>query len=384
MLLAVFLLAAPAAASAKGSGHVIPAAGNGQTNCFDDIPSEGSARLEGCGLPGIHNTGPNGEGIAHCSSLTASGSITVPASEPGRHIENKNITGELVIEASKVVVNNVCVNSNTGYSSGKKAVFIVPPGGVGEAPSEIEINNSAIGGEDETTHSVEEAISDSYGGKTTTVELTADHDYLHDCAECFHIGNKGQFTLSNSVSLADGGRPGTTGAHYESVYAGFNGVQFTLKHDSLFNRAAGGGFTDLSGEAQTAVVFHDNGGVPCNAHWTITESILAGGQSILFPCGNRGAGTEAGSFGTFTKNIIARCIGKPEVTLNVEQKRTGCTGGRDTKGYFPSGGALGLSFNELGGIMFIAEEWTQIETKTWTQNIWNDDGSEVKATAFGK
>jgi hypothetical protein len=291
------------------------------TGCF--------ANPESCGYPGTANTGAN------CSSLTPSGSVT--ASTPGQKVENLNITGTLTVAAAKVTINNVCVTTNGGAQLGSKAVFL------SKGATETTITNSTIRGENETNHSVEEALSNNYGN----AGASASKVQLYNCGECLHQ----TWTLTKSYVDVNGMK-GTTD-HYEDWY--YSDATVLASEDTLLNP-----------QEQTAVLFgdtHVGGGGPCDNHVTVTGSLVAGGGALFYPCGN--ASSVGSSTMTIKNNRFARCTGTHQ--YEPESGGTLCAGGADTHGYFPFGG------------FFMTAAYIYSGTgQVWEGNVW-DDNNEVAA-----
>src|SRR5580698_8777412 len=88
------------------------------SNCF--------ASPGACGFPdpAYGNVGPS----SPCSSLSASGSITV--SQAGAMVQNLNVTGSITVNAANVTVQNVCVtyDGDGNYNNGPAVAFNAPGG----------------------------------------------------------------------------------------------------------------------------------------------------------------------------------------------------------------------------------------------------------------
>ncbi len=116
----------------------------------------------------------------------------------------------------------------------------------------------------------------------------------------------------------------------------------------------------LNEEDQTAAIFgNTNGGSggACANHLTITNNLMAGGDYVLYPCGN------ASSVGTSTSDIennaFARCGGG--VNIAPPGDPGVCASGADSHGYFPFGGSFGLTAYYFPGA-----------DQTWCGNHWDD------------
>lgn len=301
--------------------------------------------------------GPNNgtTGVA-CSSLpTVSGNDD--ATTNGQTIANVDVLGQIHVDASNVTINNVCVQYGGGNASGTQAIQI-------QGGSNILIENSDIGGVNDTTNSVDQAVADN-GGSGVTLQ----HDYLHNCIECLHDH---PFTVINSYVLSNGGQS-TSGLHTEDLYYNndYANLNIDLEHDTLFNPYY-----------QTAVVFADStsGNNTCFENLTVKGSLISGGSGMLNWCGKT---TSPGS-ATFDVqgNDFARCTTTPYVETSGGNwtcsgnsplaweygSLAGTKTGSDTSGYYEFGGsyaANGMKFCSAG---------------TWSANTWDDNGAPVACT----
>ncbi len=318
-------------ATSGATGVVTPEQGQKggtPTNCF--------ATPEACGYPGPHNTGPDGEGAAKCASLTASGSIVAGTS--GQKIEGLNVTGNITVAASNVTINNVCVTDNGGAKEGSQAIRLE------SAANKTTISNSTIRGENESTKSVDEALSNNYGG---TGEL-AMNDYIYNCGECIHYA----WTVNKTYVLVNGMKD--TDDHYEDWY--FNNNTISADDDTMLNSYK-----------QTAVLFgntNNGSGGGCENHITVTNSLLAGGGAMLYPCGN--ASSVGSSTMTIKNNRFARmkCAKKEHQIPAGEYGEGGweCENDEGTGGFWPRGG-----FFELDAYLFTGAN------QTWEGNFWDNN-----------
>jgi hypothetical protein len=322
----------PAADTGTGTEAGSGDAGLRTSNCF--------ASPGACGFPDptYGSVGPS----SACSSLTASGSITV--STAGTTVQNLNVTGTITVTAANVTIKNVCVSANgAGNINNGPAVRFSASGGV--------IENSTVHGANATDQSVQIAIA-GMG--------TASHDYLYNCGECVHDG---PWTVSDSYIEANGsafenGYVGDAGQgpadHHEDVYLASS--TFVGNHNTIFNP-----------HDETATVFGDTynspGGV-CENQITITNSLLAGGGYNIYTC------ASGSSVGTSTMNIsnnrFARCGTTP--VFNSASGGRSCQGGADTQGYWPFGGYYGVTAS-----MYCPPTANQ----TWSNNVWDDDGHPI-------
>lgn len=280
-----------------------------EKNCFS---SPGK-----CGYPdpAYHNVG-----VENCSSLKPSGSVS--ANTSGQKVEGLNISGQLAVNASNVTINNDCITTNGGAEGGSKAVII------GSGANNTNITNSTIRGENETNHSVEEAISNNNNASNET----ATKDYIYNCGECIHQA----WTVNESYVIVNGMK--NTSDHYEDWY--FTDTAVKANDDTMFNP-----------EGQTAIFFGDThlgGGGAADNHLTVTNSLLAGGGYMFYPYGNA---SSAGSGSKIIKdNRLARCLSK-------------CP---DSNGYYPNGGYYGVDAYDFTG-----------NSQVWEGNYWDNNLQEV-------
>jgi chitodextrinase len=296
-----------------------------------------------CGYP---DPASKNVGVANCSALTASGSVT--AQTAGQTIQNLNITGTITISANNVTVNNVCVTDNASGKIGSSAIF------VNSGVTGTVINNSTVSGANTSNQSVEAVISNGNSGPSGT----ASKDNLLNCGECIH----GNWTVNDSYVTANG--MVGTGDHLEDWY--FNDGTVSANHDTMLNS-----------QGPTAILFGDTrsgGGGAADNHITFTNSLVAGGGFMFYPYGN------ASSVGTGTINIsnnrFARCL------LNGAAAVTDSAGGRvcpgvaigtnDGHGYYPYGGYFG-----------VADFYSSGSCQTWSGNFWDDNQATVNISDGG-
>ncbi len=341
-------------ANASATGVIAAAGGGGSTyNCF--------ASPKACGYPDTTAVYPNsayvgpenGTTSVACSSLTpATGTVTLSTNQT---YSGYDLTGNIVIDGTGVTLNDDCVSYNGNNSDGSYAVADATYTG-------LTVENSDIGGTNTGTGAVDAAVQG---------EATITHSYLFDCGECMGAGD----SPSNSYIIANGF---PAGVHSEDVYLG-GGDTFAANHDTL-----------LDPYDQTAEIYGDTStsGSACTNHISITNSLLAGGGSIIYECGNNPAAESGGSNTgggtlTFTGNDIARCTSQngyqdpsslhevvcaassagPFVNSNSEPASS--VGG-DSHGYWPLGGAFGIdayTFCSSGN------------GTTWSGNYYDDAGS---------
>ena len=298
-----------------GDHHAAPAARGGRrTSCF--------ATPEPCGYPGVGDAG-----VENCSALpNSSGTKTITTSET---IENTDITGYVVVDASGVTLNHDCVVFNGGEAAGSAAVVLE------SAASDFTISNTTVRADNTTSDSFEEAIRNNH----SDAGAVASRDRLEDCAECIHQ----LWTLSESYVLANG-RAAAAGVHTEDWW--FDNNTIAANDDTLLNPAQ-----------QTAVIFAESSGA-CEDHETVTNSLLAGGGYLLYFC------THSTSAGSSTieirNNRVARCATAEEYVSDTGGYQ--CRGGSDAHGYWPRGGYFGVVGTHYTG-----------SGQVWEQNVWDND-----------
>ncbi len=308
-------------------------------NCFADP--------EGCGYPGTKDTG-----VENCSELPkSSGTKTITKAET---IENTDISGYVVIDASGVTLNHDCVIFNGGEAGGSAAVVLE------SAATNFTISNTTVRAENTTSASFEEAIQNNHSDSGAV----ATKDRLEDCAECIHQ----PWTLSESYVIANGReKADETGAsHAEDWW--FSNNTITANDDTLLNPSK-----------QTAVIFAESGGGTCANHEKVTNSLLAGGGWLFYFCTHS---TGAGSSSIEVKNNrFARMVCTKKEVENYEGRGGfGCqpegtyfTYGEGTGGYFPRGGFFGAVSEEEG---------IYNRGAGWEKNVWDNNLEEQPEQAY--
>jgi hypothetical protein len=314
-------------ADADADGSHVPDAGLKTSDCF--------AAPGACGYPDP-NYGTVGA-TAPCSSLKASGSVTVSTS--GETVEGLNITGSLTIAAPNVTVNNVCVTASG--NSGVMAVWVE------SNATNLLLEHSTFAGADSSGIGV---IDTGVFNASDVPSVTGDALYIYNAAEDWH----GSGTLKNSYVQAGAVFTDSEGpSHNEDVY--LSDSSWSGDHNTLLNS-----------DGQTAVLFGDNNGgakgTPGDNHWTVTNSLLAGGGWLMYA--NAGATTVGSSTMNISNNRIARC----KTTSVFDGSGYTCSGGPDEFGYFPRGGYYG------GPVDIYCPPTAG---QTWSNNVWDDDGSQV-------
>lgn len=296
-----------------------------------------------CGLPdpNYHNVGAT----SSCSSLPASGSID--DGTPGSTIADRNVTGTIQVHAADVTIKDVCVTTNGGAQLGSRAILL------DHGAANATIEHVTVGGADGTGRSVDQAVANDSSSDATVVSV-----YAYNCGECFW---NGPWTITDSYMITNGMQG--TSDHLEDLY--MSDTTATLTHDVL-----------LDPSYQNSTVFGDTqwgSGGPCDNHWSITNSLLAGGGFVIYTCGN------SSSIGSSTMNIsdnrFARCVSSPFL-YNRGTGGTACRGssdeaigaGADSHGYWPDGGYFGVDATTY---------CPPRSGQTWAGNVWDNNNAPV-------
>jgi hypothetical protein len=321
----------------SGATAVVAAEQTGGTSesCFSDP--------ESCGYPGTQNTG-----VANCAALKASGGKTITKAET---VEGLDISGEVVIDASNVKLNNDCIEVDGGEEQGSAAVIL------DNGASNFTISNSTIRGKNTTSESIEEALRNNY----SNAGATATKDRLENCAECLHQ----TWAINESYVNANGEQQADESglAHAEDWW--FDGGTVSANDDTLLNPSK-----------QTAVIFAESGGGSCQNHETVTNSLLAGGGFMFYLCAHS---SGAGSSSIDIKdNRFARMVCTKKEISNYEGRGGyGCgpegsyfSYGEGSGGYFPRGGFFGIVYEGEG---------VYNKGAGWEGNYWDNNLASVEA-----
>jgi hypothetical protein len=301
---------------------------------------------ESCGYPGTQDTG-----VANCAALEASGGKTITKAET---VEGLDITGQVVVDASGVTLNDDCIEVDGGEEAESAAVVLEA------GASDFSISNSTVRGMNTTTESIEEALRNNY----SDAGATAIKDRLENCSECLHQ----TWTLDESYVDADGEELADESgrAHAEDWW--FDEGTISADDDTLLNPSK-----------QTAVIFAEGGSGACENHETITDSLLAGGGYVLYLCAHS---TAPGSSSIDIKdNRFARMVcAKAEIENYEERGGFGCGPeipggsyfyyGAGSGGYFPRGGFFGTVYEDEG---------VYADGAGWEGNYWDNDLQAVEA-----
>ena len=330
-------------ATSKASAVVEPRSKGKPENCFSNP--------EGCGYPG-----PKDTGVENCSELPkSSGTKTITKAET---IENTNITGYIVIDASGVTLNHDCVVFNGGEREGSAAVVLEPPA------TNFTISNTIVRGENTTTKSMEEAIRNNY----SVAGAVAIKDRFEDCAECVHQA----WTLNESYVIANGREAADEAGMAHTEVWWFSNNTISANDDTLLNPSK-----------QTAVIFGESGGGSCVNHEKLTNSLLAGGGFMLYFC--QQSSGNAGSSIEIKNNRFARRTCTTNEILDV-QGRGGyeCAGKpNEAENYFAAGAGTG-SYFPRGGFFGVLKESEGLYNRGagWVGNFWDDNLEEQPEQAY--
>jgi hypothetical protein len=328
-----------AARSSHAPSNAVPLPLSGSGKQKEGTPANCFSNPEGCGYPGIKT------GVENCAALpNSSGTKTITKPET---IENTDITGYVVANASNVKLNHDCIIFDGEEREGSAAVVLEG------AATNFTISNSVVRGGNTTSESAEEAINNNHSDSGAV----ATRDRLEDCAECIHQA----WTLEESYVIANGREKASEEgrAHTEDWWFSNNTI---VAHDD----------TLLNPSKQTAVIFGESGGGPCVNHEMVTNSLLAGGGEMLYFC--QQSSGNAGSSIEIKDNRFARRICTSRELSNWEGRGGfGCEPegggyfgyGDGTGGYFPRGGFFGV-LKESEGIYNKGVGW---EGNFWDNNL---------------
>jgi hypothetical protein len=300
------------------------------------------AAPERCGYPGTRDTG-----VTDCSALEPAGGKTITR---GETVEGLDITGQVVVDASGVKLNDDCVEVDGGEEAESAAVVLE------NGASDFTISNSTVRGLNTTSESIEEALRNNYSNPGAT----AIKDRLEGCSECLHQ----TWTLDESYVDADGEKLADESgrAHAEDWW--FDSGTIGANDDTLLNPSK-----------QTAVIFAESGGSECENHETVTNSLLAGGGYMLYLCTHStGAGTSSIDI---KHNRFARMVCAKRKIANEEGRGGyGCAPagsyfayGEGSGGYFPRGGFFGTVYEGEG---------IYNKGAGWEGNYWDNDLQAVQ------
>jgi hypothetical protein len=234
---------------------------------------------------------------------------------------------------------------------------------------------------------------ENFSGNAATLQ----HDDVRDFGETLNSGNWNVsdsyiFTTNGSFAYNGSGAPGPCTSQCpestQDVY--FNAATTaTFTHDTMLNPH---GEDILTGSDQSggegAVIFGDDyTGAPCSQVLTVTNSLLAGGDSVITTCGNGKAPSAGTSNLDIGDNDYARCttatIGySPSgdtnsvacqgatVPATASSSGAGVFPGADSQGYAPNGG--GRLVNAI-----------QYCVGTVSGNYWDDTGQTAAQPGTG-
>jgi hypothetical protein len=287
-----------------------------------DRPVDCFPRPSLCGYPDATNTG-----VPAGTQLQPSGSLTV--SENGTTIRGMRVEGTVTVDADNVTIEDSQVVQSAG-GSGSYAVIL------NQGADDFAIVDSEVSGPKRRRGGLESAIWNHYGNPGAT----AVRSYFHGCADCW----EGPGAFLDDYMVVDAAY---RGSHDEDIYVCGSSVR--VLHSTLINR-----------HHQTATVFGDTAGCGGN-HFTVTDSLLAGGGFVLYPQANSDARTGRT---VIARNRFARCAGAP--VYDPRSGGTSCRGGPDAHGSFP-----------YGGFYSVAAYYFPGPGQVWKKNFWDDDLSPV-------
>lgn len=290
-----------------------------------------------CGFP---DPAYGNVGVPSGTSLTPSGSITVTTN--GAVVSGKDVTGTITVDANNVTIQNTRVNGNEDQQL--YLIVMANPGNL--TINDVELTASA-------PWSVQHAVRNDSGG-SITMNRVYQHGTVDSICYCGQ-DNAGAnvVSINDSYSYITLSIPGD---HLENIYVDDSTIN--VDHSTMYND-----------QPQTSVIFGNtnNGvdGAACTSHYTVTDSLMAGGGYILGFCGHQTLGFD-GSTATVTGNRFARCGHGVEVD--------GGSGTWICPGV-PFGSNDGMGFYPRGGSFFTADPSTA--NTVWSNNVWDDDDSVI-------
>ena len=279
--------AASSAATAPVTAHSSEEPNLAAVKCFED-PEEGTATIESCGYPGLHNTGPE---PGKCCNGTIGGSVLDGSNTPIT-IEGKRVEGEILIKpgAKDVhLINDEIIN--TGTEGGRASVKIergADKTGANQPTGTI-VSHDRLGGVNKTSGALYECLISYSAG-----ELHAEYDSFTFC----------------------GGIKPTAGGVIKHDFCDMS-IELKGEHSECIS--------DDGDEPESALVLEDNtffnpkeqtASIFLQAHFypmgqvVIKENFLAGGGYTIYLPGNAEFGT-AGNPEIVKNNRFARAC--PEV-----------------------------------------------------------------------
>lgn len=302
------------------------------TGCFAD-PSA-------CGYPDLDNTGPSGSlQPAASASLPPgaawdAGTRTLRITGNNVVVQNLDVPGPIAVDGDNATIRNSRIHVHSGCSN--------PCGsyGIRLGRSGDEVTGTVLQDLDIITVDASPANDNPLDPATIDVkvdhgvrnngdrQVTADRLYVKGFAGAW----KGPGTIRDSYLFS---QLVFAGDHVEAYLNGGEGNPSILQHNTILNPVA-----------QTAAIsfFNDFGGI---GQVTVRDNLLAGGGYVMYGGAKNGTGNVTGPV-LVQDNRIAR-------------------GNRDSRGYFPNGGAYGL--------------WAEFNRAATTScgNIWDDNRAPTPA-----
>jgi hypothetical protein len=268
-----------------------------------------------CGYPDASNTG-----VTPGTQLTpVSGTVTL--STPGQLYENKIVTGQIVVTGPNITIRNV------------KLITTNPYYGIKSFTDGSEASN--------VKNLVLDHVEINLNGNNNTKgiafdEYTLDHVFIHNGADCAHMGKnvtiKDSFCSLGPDVNNDGVPDNTSWCSDQSLHRdGFQsdgGSNFVIQHNTIRNNCG-----------ETSAILMSTNTAPIS-NVTIDNNLVAGGGWTIY-CGTDSGGVASNE--TFTNNRFA-------------------------KTYFASGGGYGPS---AGCASVMAN----------TNNVWDDTGALIDGSS---
>lgn len=301
----------------------VAATASAQTDCFY---APGS-----CGYPD-----PNygNVGVPPGTSLTPTAGFT--ENTAGATINAEDISGELVINANNVTVQNTRITgSDTGAActttDGSNDLYI-PAGITGTVLSHDTFTNTPGACEEEAILNHSSAVTASY-----IDDLGPGWPGTLNGPDAL---DNGDINLSNSYSIA---ALVITGDHVENIYTG---ATADVTNSVLLNPID-----------QTTVIFGQANSAACATDVTVTASLIAGGGYTFEPCSNQTKTPSSSAISDFQNDRLARC-------LTTCADNTPAISG-DIHGYYPNGGFFGVDTSAYMNCTAAGSTWTNM---TWDDN----------------
>ena len=283
--------------------------------------------------------------------LQPSGSLVIK--QAGTVVKNLAVSGTIEVEANNVTVENTLVAVGGGGSGFMN----------GDGNSDIQIDSGVTG-----TQLIDDSLTNAADG-TTVQDAVYNDGGSSNTAEGLYVYSQSDPNVTTVDTCSSSGEKnipggGVTGSWWgpgvikDSYLTG--NIYFACQHVDVIYEPAGSLLdvehdTLLNPHSQTSDILVDasTGG---SADLVVNQSLLAGGGYSIYGDAHGTSGTN-----TITNDMFARCL-----TSNQEQSGGVhvCSGGADSSGYFPSGGAFGPDDD-------------MASSTTWSGNVWDNNGATV-------